>query len=266
MRRECEAQAWYCVDLRDETKTLRRWCSTHSNWEPIESFQGFYRTCQGRKLPDTGEEAAEAARMAASVAEHADAQMRADAAADAPVEPVWRKEWGRQSVIVDGQDACEQLKSMLGDGVKDWVHKVRADHPDCDEEMSDVDVSDADVSDETINATVKLLYDRISAQRHDDSAVTVRGTPIPPPPVPTTCAVCGKWTCPAGFVGKSMCMACSAGGKGGMSLVDVNHALVTGHLYGKGALPREHALRSGIPYSGIPCGSIRVDGGVHRWT
>lgn len=207
-------QAYCCIDLKTGRKI--RWCSTHGQWEPLACFSGYFRTCQGRRLPATSDEAVEAARVAAAVAADAD---------DAGEEETWNPEWGRQSMLVHGQDACAQLKGHLGYGVTKWAARVLGR-----------DLSAIDEEDNFVEEAVRKLYDDDQAPRE----LTATGTPLPPAPASRTCAICDQYTCPAGFVGQSVCLTCAARGRGagGLSMIDVNHALVTGLLYGKGVWPQ----------------------------
>lgn len=230
-------QAWFCIDPK--TGRVIRWCSTHKQWEPIDGFGGYWRTCLGRALPSTSAEALEAARIAAAVAaaEHA-----ADAMHDVEEDAVeWNVEWGRQSEVVDGQDAVAQLRSHLGNEVINWAADVLGR-----------DLSAIEEEDHFVQAAVEKLYEDGQATEQ----ITATGIPVPGPPAPTTCAICAQYTCPAGFTGQSVCLPCAARGRGagGLSLIDVNHALVSGLLYGKGTLPSTVMPWSFCVSSGV-CGS-----------
>lgn len=198
-----------------------RWCATHKMWEHPERFGSYYRDCQDSHIPRATRDAAEVADAVAR---------QSNPAAEIVTERlVLQREWSNQTQIVDGWTARRQVRAFLGRGVGKWVRQVTGKHGSTDED---------------IDGALTVILERLEGNVRP--AVELHGFPMTSPVSPTTCACCGHPTCATGFVGKSICLLCAASGKGGLALVDANHALVTGMIHGTGmhsihSVPLPHA-------------------------
>lgn len=203
-------QAWFC---RFPQGDMRRWCTRCNVWHPVDVFEGRYRTCVGRQFKRAREEAeavdalvdAQRAATDAGVG-HGGAPERYDVA------------WGQQSEVVDGRDARVQLREALGDdGALRWAKSVIGER---------VCVMDP------VQTALEELARQLEGRQ--SSLHSQAGFPMPAPRAPTTCARCRRPTSPDAFVGQSTCILCMCNG-GGLSIVEVNFALVTSQLTGIGS-------------------------------
>lgn len=225
-------QAWF---LKTADSDLRfRWCKTHKGLEHPDSFRGYHHTCLGHLVPSLcatarlieeevrAQEVPLSAMMeigdvgagpSAAVASESDAEDDSD---DDPCRaPFWKRQWGRQSVIVDGMTAREQLRGHLGDqGLAEWVHALTGVESD---------------SSQAVDAAIRELLKALRGS----TEVCAQGFGVSSP-APTVCASCGMATCPVGFAGQSVCLLCYASGSRGISLMDLQHAMVAGVLSDKG--------------------------------
>lgn len=126
--------------------------------------------------------------------------------------PAWNRQWGRQSMIVDGMIAGAQLRGHLGDaGLAEWVYALTGVHS-----------STEDAVHTAIEVLVKAL--------RGTTEVCAASFAVPAA-TPTVCAACGLPTCAVGFLGQGICALCFAAGGRGASL-----AMVAGVLSDKGEL------------------------------
>lgn len=193
---------------------------SHHQWETAVGFGGYFRTCTGRLYPVLCTQAA--ATEAEAEAEVAQAGAAATMPATAPAAtvdlPEWPKSWGQQTAVVDGKDACAQVRAYLQDEVGPWV-KART--------------GAGGSSDAAVNRAVLAIVDRLQSRPRGECAAA--GVELNCARAPTTCASCGKPTATRAFVGQSTCILCAARGGKHLSLLEANHILVTGRLSGKGA-------------------------------
>lgn len=224
-------QALFC---KHSDGLVLRWCSKHGAWEHPDRFRGQHRSCDGYLFQSTPCTVVDTTMnvdgTAAEPPSNPSTTLEATAVAAAAVtasvlppqipkiNPAWRKQMDT-STGEYSEYAVDQVRSLYGDGVEAFMKFVTGDRDGaCDEAA--------------IRGALEVFVQRgVGGVPRGSSAVADVSTA---PLAPSTCAKCGQPTAAAGFVGKSLCLLCVAGGKCGLALVDVNHALVTGHIRGKG--------------------------------
>lgn len=240
----CGLQAWFCKWKGDDLKV--RYCMSHRKWETAVGFGGFFRTCTGRLYPVVRAEA-EATEARVEQETLTAATPAATSAVVPPEVPAWPQSWGRQTAVVDSQDACAQVRSYLQAGVGPWVKAL---------------TGDTSTTDAAVTRAVHAVVDQLQAQ--PSGAWAAGGVPLHSAVAPTTCARCGHPTAARAFVGQSTCIICAARGGLHLSLIEANQILVTGVLSGRGAwlcavLPRHGCMALQrlvhVPpwHTGLPC-------------
>lgn len=131
----------------------------------------------------------------------------------------WESSWGNQTCIVQGKTAREQVKDHLGLQQSALFVEMLT--------------GEADGSDAAIDHALQVLLHVLK------TGEIPKGAPAALPALlhtSTCCSKCGLQIAVNGYIGMSKCMLCAAQGDG-LSLMDLQHAIVSNGLRGKGALP-----------------------------
>lgn len=209
-------QALFC---KDKHGLVWRWCSRHGVWEHPDKFRGARRSCLGHLFPGASPPPV---TDVAAAPDAADTAAQTNTAAPVRVTAL-KRGWSKQVDTGAGEYseyAAAQIRRLHGEGVAALVQSVTGKRTDEDGAIRDA-------------LHTLVMRGKGGSSRDAPAAAHVDVVPL----APSTCAGCGLPTAAAGFVGKSLCLTCAAGGKCGLALTDVNHALVTGHIRGRGAPP-----------------------------
>lgn len=206
-------QAWCCrrkLPCGTPAPPLRQCCRCndfHQEWE----FDGRHRTCK-EQYDMQKREAARALNVTINEA----------AAVKLPRPPPRPVAEGQQTAIIGGMDASAQLGLVMGAALPAVLQEMAG--------------SGDDTPENRLSAVHEIMRraKRASTGRRRQIATNV---PKATPRRPTHCVQCQRPTTIAGFGGRSVCMCCFATGAHGLSLVDLNYALESDAIGGKGAAP-----------------------------